>query len=119
MQESRESAAIEKIAPLLEVLQPEVKEMTIGGVSVLEVKPKRWEDNGKVLIYTHGGAYTLYSARSTLNIACLTAQATGYRVLSIDYTIAPHARWREISRAASRPWTYSGPASRRGRCREP
>ena len=43
------------------------------------------------------GGYTLYSARSMFNIASLTAQATGYRVLSIDYTRAPQAKWEQIS----------------------
>ena len=71
--------------------------MTFGGVSVLEVKLQVWEDNGKVLIYTHGGAFTIYSARSILNTAALTVQATGYRVLFIDYILAPHAEWEDIS----------------------
>jgi epsilon-lactone hydrolase len=97
MQEASEAATIEKIAPLLDALQPEIAELSLGGVPVIEVKPRGWKDNGKVLVYTHGGAYTLYSARSTLNLAALTAQATGFRVLSIDYSLAPQADWRQIS----------------------
>ena len=69
----------------------------MAGVPVLEVRPRGWKDNGKLLIYTHGGGYTLYSARSTLGTAALTAAATGYRVLSIDYTLAPQAKWEHIS----------------------
>ncbi len=37
-----------------------------GGVPVLEVTPKGWNEDGKVLVYAHGGAYTMFSARSTL-----------------------------------------------------
>jgi monoterpene epsilon-lactone hydrolase len=97
MQEATEAAGIRNIEPLLDVLKPEVTEMTLGGVPTLEVKPQGWKDNGKVLVYTHGGAYTSYSARSTLHLAALTAHATGYRVLSIDYTLAPQAGWKQIS----------------------
>ena len=48
-----------------------------GGVPVLDIKPKDWKENNKVLIYTHGGAYTLYSATSTLTSSAPVADATG------------------------------------------
>ena len=37
-------------------------ERKLGGISVLDIKPKGWKDNGKVLVYVHGGAYTFQSA---------------------------------------------------------
>ena len=87
----------ERQKPLLAALKSELTEMTIGGVPVLEIKPHGWKDNGNVLIYTHGGAYVLQSALSSYATTGLAAQATGYRVLSIDYTLAPHAKWQQIS----------------------
>ena len=41
------------------------------GTPVLDIKPKDWQDNGVVLVFTHGGAYTLYSASSSL--LCMTS----------------------------------------------
>lgn len=73
-----------------------VKDALLGGVPVLDIRPNGWQDNGKVLVYTHGGAYTMFSARSTLNSAAPMSRATGMRVISVDYTTAPFARWQAI-----------------------
>lgn len=97
IQESTEAAALEKMQPLVEALNPDITTLDLGGVPVLDIRPHGWKESDKVIVYTHGGAYTLYSAHSTLNVSALTAHATGYRVLSIDYTLAPHAKWNEIS----------------------
>ena len=67
-----------------------------GGVPVLDIRPKGWTNDGKVLVYTHGGAYVLFSARSTLASSALMSQATGLRVISVNYTTAPFAKWDEI-----------------------
>lgn len=74
-----------------------VRKLDINGVPVVEIKPRNWRDNGKVLIYTHGGAYTLFSAESTLISSVPVAEATGLRVISVDYTVAPEAKWKEIT----------------------
>ena len=50
-----------------------------------------------MLIYTHGGAYTFFSARSSLGSAALVATHTGLRVISVDYTNPPRARWQEVT----------------------
>ncbi len=68
----------------------------ICGIPVLDIRPKNWTNNGKVLVYTHGGAYTLFSARSTLPSSAPMARITGMRVISVDYTTAPFAHWEEI-----------------------
>ena len=97
LQTALEAHNIEKQQALLERLQPTITEMDFGGVPVLDVKPKGWKDNGKVLVYTHQGAYVLESASSTLASSALMADRTGVRVISIDYTLAPHAQWQEIT----------------------
>ena len=71
--------------------------MTLGGVPVLEIIPKNWADDGKVLVYLHGGAYTFFTARSTLTSSATAAAATGLRVLSVDYSNPPRARWPQVT----------------------
>ena len=74
-----------------------VTPMTLGGVPVLELIPRDWADNGKVLVYCHGGAYTQFTARSTLTSSATAAAATGFRVISVDYTNPPKARWHAVT----------------------
>ncbi len=97
IQRAMETSGIKRSKPLVDKLGPIVTEMKLGGVPVLDIKPRNWKDNGKVMLYTHGGAYTLFSAYSTLGSAALMAATTGLRVISIDYTLAPHARWQQIT----------------------
>lgn len=42
-----------------------------------------------ILVYLHGGAYVSNSARETAPNAALLASATGRRVVSLDYPLAP------------------------------
>lgn len=73
-----------------------VTEAIFGGVPVLDIRPGDWKENRKVLVYTHGGGYTMLSARSTLVSSSVMSAATGLRVISVDYTTAPFAKWHEI-----------------------
>jgi epsilon-lactone hydrolase len=81
----------------IDLYQPNITETKLGGVNVLDIKPKNWYDNGKVLVYTHGGAYTLLSANSSLSSSILAANATSLRVISIDYTVAPFSKWNQTT----------------------
>ncbi|MFZ6694064.1 alpha/beta hydrolase [Undibacterium sp. SXout20W] len=80
--------------------QVKLKEMLLGGVPVLEILPKRWRENHRVIVFFHGGAYTLNSARSRLAAIPPLANATGMRIISVDYTRAPIADWRVIQSQA-------------------
>ena len=77
--------------------EPKIDERSLGGVPVLDIKPKGYAPNRKVLVYTHGGAYVLFSARSSLSNSALVADTTGLRVISVDYTLAPGAKWPKIT----------------------
>lgn len=77
--------------------EPQIDERELGGVRVLDIKPKGYTPDRRVLVYAHGGAYVLFSARSSLGNAALAADATGLRVISIDYTLAPDAKWPAIT----------------------
>ncbi|MBA5688664.1 alpha/beta hydrolase fold domain-containing protein [Rugamonas apoptosis] len=70
-----------------------VRADTLGGVPVLWVEPPRLRRRDSLVVYIHGGAYTLGSAASTLLPAAQMALATGRRVVSIDYTTAPRSQW--------------------------
>ena len=90
-----EARNLERQKDIVDRLGPDVTKQDLGGVPVLDIKPKNWRNNGKVMVYTHGGAYTLQSAASSLGSSALMADSTGLRVISIDYTLAPHAKWQD------------------------
>ncbi|MBE2214594.1 MAG: family 78 glycoside hydrolase catalytic domain [Opitutaceae bacterium] len=81
---------------LLERYQPELAPRTLGGTPVLDVKPRGWKDDGRILVYCHGGGYTMGSVRSTLYCSLFIADATKLRLISVDYTVAPRAKWPRI-----------------------
>jgi len=94
-------ASEQRVIPLSEAVVKQlgvnVSSKELGGVPVLEITPKDWVNNGKLLIYTHGGAYTMFSASSTMGSSALVANVTGLRVISVDYTNPPRARWQEVT----------------------
>src|SRR2546428_467164 len=92
-----EAAGTATSAPRLKRYEHTVRETSLGGVPVLDVRPKNWADNGKVLVYTHGGAHVMSSAASTLGRAVIAAHETGLRVISVDYTLAPFAKYDQMS----------------------
>lgn len=73
-----------------------VAEDSLGGIPVLDIRPRGWRDDGRVIVYVHGGAFTLFSARSMAGLAALVAEASGMRVISIDYTNPPAAQWDKV-----------------------
>ena len=52
-----ESMFAELSQPIIDLYQPNITETKLGGVQVLDIKPRNWNDNGKVLVYTHGSIY--------------------------------------------------------------
>ena len=55
-----ELAAKETNDKAVEVSKVTVADAKLGGVPVLDIRPNDWKDNRKVLVYTHGGAYTMF-----------------------------------------------------------
>ena len=95
-------AAVEKKreaanAAVVKSYEPSIEARRLGGVPVLDIKPRGWTKTPQVLVYTHGGAYTMYRAKSRLISAVPMAADTGRRVIAVDYTLAPHAQWNEIT----------------------
>ena len=83
--------------PIVDRYQPNITATKIGDVNVLDIKPKDWRDNGKVLVYLHGGGYVSLDANSTLGNAAIGANSTGLRVISPDYSLAPASKWNQIT----------------------
>jgi acetyl esterase/lipase len=86
-----------KVQEVLKRYEPTIEERKLGGVPVLDCKPKGWKESKKLIVYLHGGAYTMASARSSLVKSVPAGAATGYRIVSVDYTTAPHAKWPQIT----------------------
>jgi monoterpene epsilon-lactone hydrolase len=73
--------------------RPTLIDAEFGGVPVIDIRPGTWVDDGKVLIYVHGGAYVDGSAASSLNCTLPLAHETGLRIVAVDYSLAPGARF--------------------------
>lgn len=76
--------------------KPKITDTLLGKVKIKDIRPKNWKDNKKILIYVHGGAYILFHADTYYLTSVPIADATGLRTISIDYTLAPHAKFKEI-----------------------
>lgn len=77
--------------------QSNVTSAKLANINILDIKPKDWKDNGKVLVYLHGGGYTFLSVNSTLGAAVPVANTTGLRVISVDYSLAPFSKWNQTT----------------------
>ncbi len=97
LRDAGEAASEPKVQVTLKRYQPTIVARKVGGVPVLDIKPKDWKDRSKLLLHLHGGAYALYSAHSRLPSSVPAAAATGLRVLSIDYTVAPAGKWPMVT----------------------
>nr|WP_321362504.1 alpha/beta hydrolase [uncultured Hyphomonas sp.] len=84
-------------APMLERLKPSIEDVELGGIPALKVTRNKPGPSKSKILYVHGGGFTYLSARSSLKSAVLMAEATGDTVYSIDYTLAPEAKWDEIT----------------------
>lgn len=60
----------------------------LGGVPALDIEVDGADGDG-VILYLHGGAYVVGSARTGANLAVPLARRTGVRAISLDYRLAP------------------------------
>ena len=96
LHDAQEAALVAPNKAVLDQLGATVTEATIGGVPVLDIRPRGWTDDGRLIVYVHGGAFTLFSARSMAGLGALVANAAGMRMVSIDYTNPPAAQWDTV-----------------------
>jgi acetyl esterase/lipase len=71
------------------------KESTMGGVPVVQIASENWKENGKVLVYVHGGGYV--TGGPGFGLGGWVSGETGLRIISVGYTLAPEAKWDQIS----------------------
>lgn len=95
--QTREKDLEPRVVSALKQYEPTIVERKLGNIPVLDIKPKGWKESRQILVYLHGGAYTLASARSSLMKSAFAADATGFRVIAVDYTVAPRAKWQQIT----------------------
>lgn len=96
LHDAQEKALEEPNRQVLAQLGASVTEDSIGGVPVLDIRPKGWSDDGRIILYIHGGGFTLFSARSMAGLGALVGNAAGMRVISVDYTNPPEATWETV-----------------------
>lgn len=72
---------------------PAISDTTINGVHVFVITPQhiKPENRDKIIIYIHGGGFTMGSA--TDRTGMLMANELGYRTYAIDYQLAPEAKF--------------------------
>lgn len=71
------------------------KKRTLGGVPVVEIVSEGRQQNGKVLVYVHGGGYV--TGGPDFGLGGWVSGETGLRVVSVGYTLAPEAKWDQMS----------------------
>lgn len=71
------------------------KKRNLGGVPVVEIVTENWHDNGKVLVYVHGGGYV--TGGPDFGLGGWVSGETGLRIISVGYTLAPEAKWNQIT----------------------
>lgn len=81
------------IDKLLAAYHPKLVNRNIAGVPVIDIYPTNWKDNHKVVIYLHGGAYTLGNAYSSLITAVPVANDSNLHIIDVDYALAPQKPW--------------------------
>ncbi|SDG78158.1 alpha/beta hydrolase [Winogradskyella thalassocola] len=84
------------IAQLLELYQPQVETIFLDGIRAIDIKPKNYQESDKVIIYIHGGAFVFYPADVTLLSSIPLADVSNLRIIAIDYTLAPQAKFHQI-----------------------
>src|SRR4051794_21883095 len=73
LQEQAERYAMPQSDLLIERFGPAIAGFSLGGIPVLDIRPRNWAQENKIAIYLHGGGFTLYSAASTLGHAVVLA----------------------------------------------
>lgn len=72
-----------------------LQKQTIAGVPVLSAIPRHFSpaQKGKVIVYMHGGSFTLGSSEHLFQVFSQVADETGLRAIAIDYRLAPEHRF--------------------------
>lgn len=95
-QKEFEAEAEKPISKIIEIYKPTIKTVFLDGIRAIEIIPKDYQKSKKVIIYIHGGGFVFYSADVTLLSSIPLADASGLKIITIDYTLAPQAKSHQI-----------------------
>lgn len=90
-------AASMHIPKVIEAYKAKIDTVFLDGIRAISVKPKNYKKSEKVIVYIHGGAFAFYPADVTLVSSVPLADITGLKIITIDYTLAPQAKFNQIS----------------------
>src|SRR5262249_31154055 len=97
LKESMDTFLTNVTKPVMDSLHPAIKEVRLGNIPALKVEPAGGSHSTSLLVYVHGGGFTMFSARSSVVGAALMAVKTGMPVYSIEYTTAPEEQWQTVT----------------------
>ena len=92
-----DNLVLEGLEPIKEYYKPSIDTILIGGIRAIDIKPRNYKKSDKVVFYIHGGAYVVLHADVTLASILPLAEITGLRIVAIDYTLAPEAKFGQIT----------------------
>lgn len=90
--ERQEAAVAPAVEAALARYRPTLRTRQLGPLPALVVTPATLSGSSARLVFLHGGAYALFSARSTLFAAAPLAHDLALELWSIDYPRAPFSR---------------------------
>ena len=83
----------------LQAFDGEIEDVRIGGIGCKQVTPTGWrQDSGGCIQYAYGGGYVCDSPYEDLVIAAPLAQASGARIVMVDYRLSPEFPYPEPQR---------------------
>jgi len=85
------------LQPIKDYYKSQIDTITIGGIRAIDIHPKNYKKSDKIAFYIHGGAYVVLSADVTLASMLPLAETSGLRIVAIDYTLAPQAKFKQIT----------------------
>jgi epsilon-lactone hydrolase len=73
-----------------------VRERRVGPLRALEVTPRGVRRDGRLVVHLHGGGYATGSPEASLVESAVFADAAALPLVSLDYPLAPDAKWNGV-----------------------
>lgn len=87
--ENATAVSLKKIPEIKKALNVSLDEAEINGVRTFEIRPEKYRDDGKVVLYFHGGGYVYNPGLAGTSEAMMMAAYSGYKVIAVDYRMPP------------------------------
>jgi monoterpene epsilon-lactone hydrolase len=81
-------------------------ESTMGGTRVVDLRPKGWREDGRMVILFHAGPHNPDDAFTAAAYGAPLAKASGLRVILVDNTPSPVYNWKEMQRESMNVLLY-------------